>query len=333
MSGVSIVVPIHNERENVRPLYEALSAVLEGLGRPYEIILVDDGSTDGTREELARLARIDQHVKIVEFRGNFGQTAAISAGIHEAGGDVIVTIDGDLQNDPADIPEMLARIDAGADLVHGWRKERQDRLWTRRVPSMIANRLISRVTRFPVHDLGCTLKAMRREVAQELPLYGEMHRFITILAAWRGARCEEMVTRHHPRRFGRSKYGLSRTLRVLLDLVTVKYLIRYLDSPMKLFGMMGFGCFAIGAIAGIATIAMKFGGLSDMTGNPLLLLTVFSGMVGVQFLVLGMLGELGARIYYDSPDRQPYAIRRRVNFERRPQEVLRFDGFEERRVA
>lgn len=330
MSSVSIVVPIYNERENIRPLYDALRPVLEGLGRPFEIILVDDGSTDGTKEELARLARLDGRVKIVEFRGNFGQTAAMSAGIHEAGGDVIVTIDGDLQNDPADIPAMLARIDAGADLVHGWRKDRQDLLWNRRLPSVMANYLISRVTRFPVRDLGCTLKAMRREIAQELPLYGEMHRFIPILAAWRGARCEEMVTKHHPRRFGKSKYGLSRTIRVLLDLVTVKYLIRYLDSPMKLFGLIGLVCFGIGALSGAATVAMKIWGISDMTGNPLLLLTVFSNMVGVQFMVLGMLGELGARIYYESPDRRPYAIRRRVNFDHR---LSAEDEFLDRRAA
>ncbi|MEX0704014.1 MAG: glycosyltransferase family 2 protein [Planctomycetales bacterium] len=316
MSSLSVVVPIYNERENIRPLYDALRPVLAALGRPYEILLVDDGSTDGTKEELARLALVDSRVKIVEFRGNFGQTAAMSAGIREATGDVIVTIDGDLQNDPTDIPAMLARIDAGADLVHGWRKERQDKLWSRRLPSVIANRLISRVTRFPVRDLGCTLKAMRREVAQELPLYGEMHRFIPILAAWRGAKCEEIVTKHHPRRFGTSKYGISRTVRVLLDLVTVKYLIRYLDSPMKLFGLIGLFCIAIGGASGIGAVAMKLWSGIDMTGNPLLLLAVFSSMVGVQFIVLGMLGELGARIYYDSPDRQPYAIRRRVNFER-----------------
>ena len=313
--SLSVVIPVFNEVENIRLLYDALQAVLPKLGRDYEIVFVDDGSNDGSDCELRALADADAQVKIVEFRSNFGQTAAMSAGIRAATGDVIVTMDADLQNDPTDIPMMLAKIDEGYDLVHGWRKNRKDAFLHRRVPSILANRLISWVTWFPIHDLGCTLKAIRREVAQEIPLYGEMHRFIPILAHWRGARCVEVVTKHHPRRFGTSKYGMSRVVRVVLDLITVKYLIRYLASPMKLFGAIGLMCLGVGGLASMATVAMKLFEQADMTGNPLLLLSVFSTMLGVQFLVLGMLGELGARIYYGSEGRQPYAIRRTVNLD------------------
>jgi len=313
-STVSIVVPIYNEKENIRRLYDALQQVLPTLGRAYEILFVDDGSQDGSRESLQSLAAVDSHVKVIEFRHNFGQTAAMSAGIQYATGDVIVTMDGDLQNDPSDIPMMLEKIDEGYDLVHGWRKERQDTFINRKLPSMIANKLISRVTGFPVNDLGCTLKAIRREIAQELELFGEMHRFIPILAYWRGARCAEVVTRHHPRRFGTTKYGISRTFRVILDLVTVKYMIQYLVSPMKLFGSFGLISCVVGAVSGMATVGMKLFNNVDMTGNPLLLLSVFSIMVGVQFLVLGMLGELCARIYFEVKTNPPYAIRRKINF-------------------
>lgn len=314
-SSISVVVPIYNEVENVRRLYDALMRVLPNLGKKYEIILVNDGSTDGSSDELLSLARADRCVKVVEFRHNFGQTDAMSAGIHYATGDVVITMDGDLQNDPTDIPMMLQHIDAGYDLVHGWRKHRHDAFINRRLPSVIANWLISKVTKFPVHDLGCTLKAVRREIAQELELYGEMHRFIPILAHWRGARCIEVVTNHHPRRFGTSKYGIGRVVRVILDLITVKYLIRYLVSPMKLFGIAGLACTAVGFLAGFATICMKVASGTDMTGNPLLLLSVFSTLLGAQFFGLGMLGELGARIYYRVQQLHPYAVRHTMNFE------------------
>jgi glycosyltransferase involved in cell wall biosynthesis len=312
--NLSIVVPLYNEQENIRHLYDELRPVLDGLRQDYEILFVDDGSTDASYDELCHLAAADPSVKVVRFRRNFGQTAAMNAGLHLATGDVVVTLDADLQNDPLDIPLLLDKLDEGYDLVHGWRKNRQDALVNRKLPSKIANWLISKVTGFPVHDLGCTLKAMRRDVAHDLQLYGEMHRFIPILAHWRGARCAEIVTRHHPRRFGQSKYGISRTTRVLLDLITVKYMIQYLTSPMKLFGKIGLFCGAIGILAGMATIVMKLGQGIDMTGNPLLLLSVFGGFVGLQFLVLGMLGELGVRTYYESQKKQPYTIREMINF-------------------
>lgn len=310
---VSVVVPLYNEVDNVERLYQAVEPVMSRLGKDWELVLVNDGSTDGTTKALELLAERDPRVKVIEFRRNFGQTAAMSAGIEKASGSVVVTMDGDLQNDPSDIPMMLEKLDEGYDLVHGWRKNRQDALLHRKIPSRLANGLISWVTKFPVHDLGCTLKAIRREIAQELQLYGEMHRFIPILAHCRGARCAEVVTNHHSRKYGVSKYGLTRVPRVILDLMTVKYLIQYMVSPMKLFGGIGLLCSAVGILAGLATIGMKLGYGTDMTGNPLLLISLFSGMVGVQFFVLGMLGEMCARIYYQVADREAYAIRRTIN--------------------
>lgn len=313
--SISVVIPIYNEHDSIRPLHAGLNQVLSQLGRPYEVIFVDDGSRDDSVNELRSLASEFPHVKVLELRHNFGQSAAMSAGIQHATGEVIITMDGDLQNDPGDIPVFLERIEEGNDLVHGWRRERKDRLISRRIPSIIANRLISWVTGFPVHDLGCTMKAIRRGVAQEIHLYGEMHRFIPILGHWRGARCVEVVAHHHPRRFGKSKYGISRTLRVLLDLVTIKFLIRYLGSPMRLFGSAGLACGLVGACAAAGTIGMKLFHGVDMTGNPLLLLTAFSMMAAVQLIGMGMLGELGARIYYESQATFPYAVRNKMNFD------------------
>jgi glycosyltransferase involved in cell wall biosynthesis len=294
-------------------MYERLAPILDTLPASWEMIFVDDGSRDGTDRELQRLARADHRVKIVTFRRNYGQTAAMSAGIRHATGDTVVLLDGDLQNDPTDIPRMLEKLSEGYDLVHGWRKERHDRFLDRRLPSMIANWIISRVTGFPVHDLGCTLKVIRTEIAQELNLYGEMHRFIPILAHHRGARCVEVVTRHHARQFGTSKYGISRTFRVMFDLLTVQFITQYLASPMKYFGRLGLGCFGIGALAGVATLAMKCWQQTDMTGNPLLLCCVSAGLLGMQFLSLGLLGELLSRIYFASQDRANYTIRKRTN--------------------
>lgn len=313
--SVSVVVPIYNEVENIPLLYEAIAQVMRPLGKEWELILVNDGSRDGSSQKLAEVAALDPHVKVIEFRKNYGQTAAMQAGIQAASLDVTVLLDGDLQNDPTDIPMMLAKLDEGYDLVHGWRKNRQDTFINRKLPSKIANWIISRVTKFPVHDLGCSLKAIRTEIAQELQLYGEMHRFIPILAQWRGARCVEVVTNHHARRFGQSKYGISRTTRVILDLLTVKYMIHYAASPMKLFGMIGLLCMAVGAVSGAATVGMKVSSGVDMTGNPLLLLTCLSAMLSAQFLFLGMLGELCSRIFFEVRGMPNYAIRHTLNFE------------------
>jgi len=323
-TSVSAVIPVYNEQENVRPAYEGVIRALEPLGRPCEIVFVDDGSTDATFARLAELAESDSRVKLVRLRRNFGQTAALQAGIHHAAGGVIVTLDGDLQNDPADIPAMLEKLDEGYDVVYGWRKDRRDRWLTRRLPSQLANWLIARVTGFPAHDLGCALKAIRRSIAEDLELYGEMHRFIAILAHWQGARCFEMVTRHHARRHGKAKYGLGRTLRVVLDLMTVKFMLRWFASPMKLFGMIGLVFGGLAGLSGLATLAMKLAGGVDMTGNPLLLLTVFSVIAATQFLSLGLLGEVCVRIYYQGRNRQSYAVAERRNLEDGPSERLSF---------
>jgi glycosyltransferase involved in cell wall biosynthesis len=312
--SVSVVVPVYNEVENVPLLYGQLAKVLPELDRPWEILFVDDGSSDGTVQQLKKLAALDPRVKVACFRRNFGQTAAMHAGLQLATGDVIVTLDGDLQNEPGDIPMMVRKLDEGYDLVHGWRKERHDALVSRKIPSRIANWLISRTTRFPIHDLGCTLKAVRRDIARELELYGEMHRFIPILAHARGARCVEVVTRHHARQFGKTKYGIGRTVRVVLDLITVKYMLDYFASPMKLFGQFGLACGGVGLLAAVATVLMKVLGGVDMTGNALSLLTVLSMIGSVQFLSLGLLGEVNARIYYASQPKQNFAIRELVNF-------------------
>jgi glycosyltransferase involved in cell wall biosynthesis len=311
--SISVVVPICNELENIPLLYQQLAAVLPSLNRPWEIVFVDDGSTDGSSCRLKEIAARDERVKVVRFRRNYGQTAAMQAGIQHSTGEVIVTLDGDLQNDPLDIPTLINKLDEGYDLVHGWRKQRQDTLLTRKLPSRIANWLISRVTRFPIHDLGCTLKAIRREIAVELELYGEMHRFIPILAHQRGARCLEVVTRHYPRRHGQTKYGLSRTVRVVLDLVTVKYMLDYFASPMKLFGRFGLACFAVAMVSAIAAMAMKLAAGADMTGNPFTLLAVLATIAAIQFFSLGLLGEVNARIYYGQQRQQNYAIRELIN--------------------
>ncbi|MFP6695213.1 MAG: glycosyltransferase family 2 protein [Pirellulales bacterium] len=312
---LSIVIPVYNEVENIPHCCKDVTAALTDLGRPYEIIFVDDGSNDGSSQQLAELADKDRRVKVVQFRRNYGQTAAMRAGIEMATGEFVVTMDGDLQNDPTDIPMMVEKAEEGYDLVYGWRKNRQDNFLNRRLPSKIANWLIARATGFQVRDLGCTLKVIRREIAEDLSMYGEMHRFIPILAHWEGARSAEVITRHHPRKYGTTKYGIWRTFRVILDLITVKYMIRYSTSPMKLFGGIGLLAAAVGGLSLAATIAMKLFAGTDMTGNPLLLLTVFAATVGLQFVVLGLLGEVSARIYHECQGKKPYRIRRTMNLE------------------
>lgn len=313
---VSVVIPIKDERDNLPLLHEQLQAVLEPTGWDYEVIFVDDGSVDGSMEILERLAGKDGRLKVVQLTRNFGQTPALRAGIDHAQGEIIVTMDGDLQNDPADIPVLVSHIYSGYDVVLGWRKDRQDALLARKIPSWIANWLIRRVTHSSVRDLGCTLRAMRREVALELPQYGEMHRFISVLLQNSGYRLLQVPVRHHPRRFGQTKYSLSRTVRVLLDLITVRFLQAYLTRPMHVFGLGGVLCIICGLLTLAVAIAQKLVWAERLNRNPLLLLSVLLVVVGVQFISLGLIGELLTRTYFESQGKAAYRVRRTINIEK-----------------
>ena len=283
--------------------------MLEPLDVSYEVIYIDDGSTDGSTERLGQLASTDSHVRVVSFRRNFGQTAAVQAGIDHSRGEILIFMDGDMQNDPHDIPRLLQKIDEGYDVVSGWRKERQDDM-TRVLPSKIANWIIARVTGVALHDFGCTLKAYHREVIQDVKLYGEMHRFIPVYASWVGARITELTVHHRHRMFGSSKYSLARTSRVLLDLITVKLLGSYSTKPMYFFGFAAFGLWALAFIfAAIVIIQKLLPPYPYAHDNPLLLLAVFFGIVGVQFILMGLLAELSIRTYHESQGKTTYVVR------------------------
>lgn len=308
-SMVTVTVPLYNEEESVELLYESLNKVLRSLGRPYEIIFVDDGSKDKTVEKLNSISEKDKNVRVVVFRRNFGQTAAIGAGFDFARGDIIITMDGDLQNDPEDIPMMLEEI-KDCDVVSGWRKNRKDPFLSRKLPSLIANWLISTVTGVRLHDYGCTLKAYRKEVVKNIKLYGEMHRFIPAIASWVGADIKEVVTTHHERQFGVSKYGISRTIRVVLDLITVKFLQSFSTRPIHAFGppglVLGFSGFAMGLFLTYEKLFLAM----DIGGRPLLLLSVLCMILGVQLIILGLLGEMLARIYFESQSKPVYVVKK-----------------------
>lgn len=307
--SVSVVVPLYNEEENVNVLHERLWDVLETLGTEYEIIYVDDGSSDRTLNLLEEIQKADRNVLVLSLRRNFGQTAAFAAGFDFARGDIVITMDGDLQNDPKDIPRLLDAI-RDYDLVSGWRKKRKDTFLTRRLPSMIANWLISKVTGVKLHDYGCSLKAYRRDVVKNLRLYGEMHRFIPAVASWYGVRVAEIETAHHPRLRGKSKYGISRTIKVLLDLITVKFLQSFSTKPMQFFGPTGmiFGIAGVG-ISLYLSIEKLFKGV-NIGGRPLLLLGALLIIVGVQFVGMGLLGEMLVRVYHESQKKPIYAIKK-----------------------
>lgn len=311
---LSVVIPVYNEVENLPLLHRALHQALDGLPHPWEVVLVDDGSKDGSAAVLEKLAAEDpERIRVVEFRRNFGQTAAIAAGIDHASGNVIVLMDADLQNDPQDIPMMLAKLDEGYDVVSGWRYQRQDTL-SRRLPSRIANGLIAKVTGVDLHDYGCTLKAYRREVITGFRLYGEMHRFIPVYARMVGANIVEVKVNHHPRRFGKAKYGLGRTLKVVLDLLTVKFLLSYAAKPIYLFGGAGLGLMGIGTLALLYALADKWfiSGL-HLNRNPLLTLSVMLFSLGFQSILMGFLAEMMARTYHESQDKRTYTVKRTLN--------------------
>ncbi len=309
----SIVVPIYNEQENVDALYRTIVTALDGYDPCYEIIMVDDGSKDGSYGILKELAAQDERLKVIRFRRNFGQTAAMSAGFDAATGEIIIPMDGDLQNDPADIPRLIEKLHEGYDVVSGWRNDRKDTFITRKIPSILANALISSFTGVHLHDYGCTLKAYRREVLDGINLYGEMHRFVPALASQVGAKVAELPVRHHPRLHGNSKYGISRTLRVILDLMTVKFLLAYSTKPIQLFGKWGVYTLLAGFCSGVMTIYMKLFEHLNMNRNPLLIMTAFLLFMGVQFIVLGLLGELNARTYYEAQGKPIYVVRDKLN--------------------
>lgn len=313
--AVSVVIPVYNEEESVDLLCDKLNAALSQLGRSYEIILVDDGSTDRTWDLLVANTRRIPHLRAIRFRRNFGQTAAMSAGFHAARGDVIVTLDADLQNDPADIPKLLERIDAGFDVVSGWRKDRKDAFINRKLPSMIANGLISRMTGVALHDYGCTLKAYRRDVIKNVHLYGEMHRFIPALASWVGGRIDEVVVTHHARQFGQSKYGISRTFRVVLDLMTVKFLLQYSTRPIQVFGRIGLICGAIAMLMMTALAVDRLFHIADpfLLKRPFWVITPLMMLAFcMQFISMGLLAEMQIRTYHEAQDKPIYVIRETV---------------------
>lgn len=306
--SISVVIPLYNEEENVRELHDRLKAVLDSLDREYEIIYVDDGSIDNTLSILEEIQSLDPTVMILSFRRNFGQTAAFAAGFDFARGDIVVTMDGDLQNDPNDIPKLVEMIKTN-DLVSGWRKKRKDPFFSRRLPSMIANWLISKVTGVKLHDYGCSLKAYRRDVIKNLRLYGEMHRFIPAVASWYGVRVAEVETTHHPRLRGKSKYGITRTVKVVLDLITVKFLQSFSTKPLQFFGSFGISGGFLGFLILLYLSIEKILG-RPIGGRPLLLLGALLVIVGIQFIGMGLLGEMIVRVYHETQRKPIYVLKK-----------------------
>ena len=310
---ISVVVPVLNEEESLPILHQRLTEALAANGYSYEIIIVDDGSTDRSFEIMRELQAHDPHLRVVRFRRNYGQTAAFSAGFDRAQGDVVITIDADLQNDPADIPTLMAKIDEGYDVVSGWRVDRQDRFLDRRLPSIVANNMIRWATGVDIHDNGCSLKAYRREVLQDVRLYGEMHRFLPALAYAAGARVAEIPVQHHPRRYGKAKYGLSRTLKVFLDIIAVRFLMSYSTRPIHIFGLLGLLCFAGGAAILLYLAIVRLFLLQPIANRPVMLLGILLTMLGVQLVTTGLLAELVIRTYYESQGKPIYTVREDVS--------------------
>jgi len=311
--ALSVVVPLFNEVENLDRLFPALTTSLESLKRDWELILIDDGSTDGSYTKLEQFAAADRRVKVLRFVRNFGQTAALAAGIDYAQGQVIIPMDADLQNDPDDIQRLLDKLEEGYDVVSGWRKNRQDELLMRLIPSWIANKLISVISGVPLHDYGCSLKAYRREVIKQVRLYGEMHRFVPIYATWMGGRVTEIPVNHHARQFGRSKYGISRTFKVVLDLITVKFLSTYATKPIYVFGAAGFWSLAASFVAFGWMVLLKYGYQTSFVETPLPVLVAMFFMLGVQFILMGLLAEILMRTYHESQGKSIYIVKVALN--------------------
>ncbi len=311
---LSLFLPVLDEEENLRPMHAKIQAALDTLGRSAEVIYVDDGSTDSSLEILKEISEQDRRVRVISLRRNYGQTAAMSAGIDAATGSILIPMDADLQNDPADIARLLNKLEEGYDVVSGWRKNRQDKLISRKIPSQIANRVISWIGGVPLHDYGCSLKAYRRDVIQDVRLYGEMHRFIPIYASWAGARVTEIPVDHHARTMGKSKYGISRTLKVVFDLITIKFMASYQTKPLYVFGGFGMLAFFIAVIAGIWAIALKLFYDTSFILTPLPIIAVVMLAIAVQFFLMGLLAELLVRTYHESQDKAIYAVREKIGF-------------------
>jgi len=312
---ISVIIPIFNERENIFLLYQKLVAELPLLQREFEVILINDGSKDGSEELLFEVASKDNRFKVVNLRRNYGQTAAMMAGIDYARGEIIVPMDGDLQNDPADVKRLIEKLDEGYEVVSGWRKERQDAALRRNFPSRLANKLISWISGVHLHDYGCSLKAYHRDVIKGVKLYGEMHRFIPIYASWLGARVTEMPVKHHPRIHGQSKYGLERIVKVILDMLVVKFLAKYATKPIYVFG--GFGVLSIGVsfMSGFYAVYLKFFENTAFIQTPLPLLVVMAFITGVMSILMGLLAELVMRTYFESQNKSVYLVRDTRNLE------------------
>lgn len=320
---LSIIVPAYNEEQSVPILCDRLLSVLDGLGTPFEIILVNDGSKDNTGAALRAAAGRRKEIKVIELKRNAGQTAAMMCGIDHASGDIIIPIDADLQNDPADIPLLLAKIAEGYDVVSGWRKDRKDSALRRNLPSRIANRLISFVSRVPLHDYGCTLKAYRLDVLDGVRLYGEMHRLIPVYASWMGARVTEVPVRHHARAHGSSHYGLERVAKIILDLIVVKFLDRQFMKPIYVFGGFGMLCLVISGISGIGALYLKIFEHVSLIQTPLPLLAVMTFITGFMCILMGLLSEILMRTYFESQGKTAYMVRERLNFDRNAEDAMR----------
>ncbi len=319
---LSLFLPVLDEEENLRPMHAKIAAALDALGKTAEVIYVDDGSTDKSLQILKEIAAEDSRVRVISLRRNYGQTAAMSAGIDAAKGEILIPMDADLQNDPADIARLLDKLDEGYDVVSGWRKNRQDKLISRKIPSRIANRIISWIGGVHLHDYGCSLKAYRREVIQDVRLYGEMHRFIPIYASWAGARVTEIPVDHHARTRGKSKYGISRTIKVVFDLMTIKFMASYQTKPIYVFGTFGMLAFIASIVAGIYAVFLKSANLlgmpryhADFVETPLPVLCIVMFAISVQFFLMGLLAELLVRTYHESQDKAIYAVRELIGFE------------------
>jgi dolichol-phosphate mannosyltransferase len=312
---LSLFLPVLNEEPNLRPMHAKISEALGALGKTAEVIYVDDGSTDKSLQILREIAAADGRVRVISLRRNYGQTAAMSAGIDAAQGEILIPMDADLQNDPADIARLLDKLNEGYDVVSGWRKNRKDKLIMRKIPSQIANRVISWIGGVPLHDYGCSLKAYRRDVIQDVRLYGEMHRFIPIYASWAGARVTEIPVEHHARTMGQSKYGISRTLKVVFDLMTIKFMASYQTKPIYVFGMFGLITFALSIVAAVWAFVLKLFYAVSFILTPLPIIAVVMLAISMQFFLMGLLAEMLVRTYHESQDKSIYAIRERFGFD------------------